>query len=279
MRAWLLILVVLAACGCAPVAAPAPVDATPRTVYVRDAAALIASPPARGALLARAARHDLTAVAPYGLGPLLADPAGRAQVAAWIAELHRAGVAVVVPVAGTDRVAALVALVDASPGVWLDGVVTELEYWNQAARADGLVALEATLDALRAAGPRLAPGHDLRVGAYLGYPTAAEAAELATRLDFVFLDYSVASPAEAWRHVHPRGGALRDRFAWFARAGVEVWPIFYAAGEVDMRAALVRVGEAGVEARFRADLAADPDYHDLAIAGFCYFTLEALPAP
>ncbi len=277
-RRWLLSLaVMLFACRCAPVVTPAPDRATPRTAYVQDGAALIASPDARAALVERIAGHQLSGVAPYQLAPLLVDAQGRTRIAGWIDEVHRAGAQVIVPVAGRDRIAALARVVAEHPGTWIDGVVTELEYWNQPDRATGLTALVELLDALIAAGPALAPGRTLRIGAYLGYPTAPEAAELATRLDFVHLDYSVASPRDAWPHVHAKGGPLRERYAWFAQAGVEVWPIFYATGEVDMAASLTTLGLAGVEARFRADLAADPAYGQLAATGFAYFTLEAVP--
>jgi hypothetical protein len=79
--------------------------------------------------------------------------------------------------------------------------------------------------------------------------------------------------------VHARGGPLRDRFGWFARRGVAVWPIFYARGEVSMGEALRAHGLAAAEARFHADLAADPELSAFRVAGFAYFTLEALPDP
>jgi len=278
-RRWLLTIAVLVfACRCAPVAAPTPAaPAIARTAYVRDGAALIASPDARAALVDRLAHRQLRGVAPYQLSPLLVDAEGRTRLAAWIDEVHRAGGQVIVPVAGIDRVGALAQVVAEHPGTWIDGAVTEFEYWNQTDRAGALAELLRLLDALAARGPELAPGRGLRIGAYLGYPTAAEAAELAARLDFVHLDYSVASPRDAWPHVHAKGGPLRDRYAWFAEAGVEVWPIFYATGEVDMAAALGALGLGGVEARFAADLAADPAYGQLAATGFAYFTLEAVP--
>ena len=108
------------------------------------------------------------------------------------------------------------------------------------------------------------------IGVYLGSPTIAEAARLASAIDFAFLDYSVRTPVGAWA----RG---RDRFAWFAQAGVQTWPIFYATGEVDMRAALVAGGPQRAEGQFAADLAADAEYSGLEIAGFVYFTFEAMP--
>ena len=58
---------------------------------------------------------------------------------------------------------------------------------------------------------------------------------------------------------------------------VEVWPIFYATGEVDMAAALRASGIDAAEARFRDDLAADPELGDQHVTGFVYFTLDAMP--
>lgn len=278
MTRWLLTIVVLTfACHCAPIAPRVTPSFPARTVYVRDGAALVASSTARAALIERLARRQLRGVTPYQLSPLLVDVAGRRRLAAWIDEVHRAGGEVIVPVAGIDRVTALRQVIAENPTTWLDGAVTEFEYWNRPDREVARAEFRALLEAIAAAGPALAPGRALRVGAYLGYPTADEAAELAPYLDFVHLDYSVASPRDAWAHVHAKGGALRDRFAWFAEAGVEVWPIFYAVGEVDMAPALTELGLAGVEARFQNDLGADPDYHQLAVTGFAYFTLEALP--
>jgi len=279
-RRWLLTIAALVfAWGCAPVttAPPPATPATARTAYVRDTPALIASPTARAALAERLAARQLTAVAPYHLAPLLVDADGRTRLAGWIDEVHRAGGQVIVPIGGADRIGPLTQVIAEHPGTWIDGAVTEDEYWNRADRAAALTELLDLLDALGVAGPALAPGRGLRIGAYLGYPTAAEAAELAARLDFVFLDYSVATPRDAWVHVHAKGGPLRDRYGWFAQAGVEVTPIFYATGEVDMAASLEAFGLNGVEARFEADLAADPAYGQFAVTGFAYFTLEALP--
>jgi hypothetical protein len=177
-------------------------------------------------------------------------------------------------------VRALARLVEEHPRVWFDGLVTEHEYWNRVDRAaalDELLALLATMRAQAAAWT--VDGRSPAIGAYLGYPTAAEARRLAAAVDFVFLDYSVRTPARAWHHVHGRGGPLRERFAWFARAGVDVWPIFYAAGEVDMQPALRAEGLAGAEARFREDLAADAELGERRVTGFVYFTVEALPDP
>ena len=269
--------IVLAACRCTAVSAPTAATDQARAVYIRDAAALIADPVARAELGARLERREFVTVAPYGLGPLLATPATRATLAAWVDEVHAHGAQVIAPVAAPSRLDALGALVAEHPGTWFDGVVTEAEFWNRADRAAAFAEFLGLIAAMRGQALALAPGRELRVGAYLGYPTAVEAEQLAAALDFVFLDYSVASPAAAWSHVHARGGPLRARFAWFASAGVEAWPIFYAAGEVDMAAELRAVGVAGAEARFRADLAADRDFAALAVAGFVYFTLESLP--
>jgi hypothetical protein len=222
-RSLLTLAALVFAWGCAPVTtAPPPVTpATARTAYVRDTPALIASPTARAALAERLAARQLTAVAPYQLAPLLVDADGRTRLAGWIDEVHRAGGQVIVPIGGAARIGPLTQVIAEHPGTWIDGAVTEDEYWNRADRAAALTELLDLLDALGVAGPALAPGRGLRIGAYLGYPTAAEAAELAARLDFVYLDYSVATPRDAWVHVHAKGGPLRDRYGWFAQAGVE----------------------------------------------------------
>lgn len=278
LRTLLCVAVIIAtACRCTPSATPRASGAPGRGAYVRDAAALVGDRTARSALRERVVTGEIAIVAPYGLGPLLATPADRAALAAWLEELRGAGAQLVAPIAASSRLDELAVLVGEHPAAWFDAVVTESEYWNAADRARGFAAMQALVADMHAHGTRLAPGHTLRVGAYLGYPTEAEAAELAATLDFVFLDYSVTSAAAAWSHVHARGGPLRDRFAWFAGAGVEAWPIFYAAGEVDMTADLRSMGFDGAEARFRADLTADRDYGELPVAGFMYFTLESLP--
>lgn len=280
---WLLIvaLLALAAChGCDSVNAPRPPDELPRAMYVRDAAGLLGPEGGRAHLSDLVAAGRVADVVPYGAGPLLATVEGRVTLAGWIDELHRRGGHVIVPIAGAERLAELDRLIAEHPVIWIDGLVSEYEFWNRADRAVALDELLGLLQAMRARGARWPqPIAPLRVGAYLGYPTAAEATRLAAALDFVFLDYTVAAPELAWGHVHATGGPLRDRFAWFASVGVEVWPIFYATGEVDMRAALRSRGTSAAEARFRADLAADPDYSGLAVAGFAYFTVEAMPDP
>jgi hypothetical protein len=277
-RPWIAIVALVAlagACG-APQVSPAP----RRAAYVGDVVAVATDRGARGRVVRLVRERRITDVIPYGMGTLLASAEGRAVLAAWIDEVHAAGGRVVAPVAGADRVRALALLVEEHPAVWFDGLVTEHEYWNRVERAAALDELLALLATMRAQAAAWAvAGRSPAIGAYLGYPTAAEARRLAAAVDFVFLDYSVRTPARAWDHVHGRGGPLRERFAWFAGAGVDVWPIFYAAGEVDMQAALRAEGAARAEARFRQDLAADAALGDRRVAGFVYFTVEAMPDP
>ena len=257
------------------------VRATPkrRAVYVRDASALTATPRSRNRLDQLLDRRQVTDVIPYGLGPLLETVAGRTAAAAWIDELHRHGARVSVPVAGHDRLRALDAMLAEHPTTVLDGMVTENEFWNRADRViafEEMIALVADMRIQAALWSR--HGHAIPVGAYVGYPTAVEASRLAAAVDFVFLDYTVGSPERAWSHVHPTG-PLRQRFAWFAVSGVEMWPIFYTAGEVDMSASLRAQGTSAAEARFRGDLAADHDLGKYPVAGFVYFTIESMPDP
>lgn len=212
--------------------------------------------------------HQISTVIPYGLGPELATPARRAVLAGWFAELRARRIRVIAPIAGSTRLRELRLLLHEHPNVELDGLVTELEYWN---RSDREAAFEELLALVREMRAMRVP----RIGVYLGYPTAAETARLAPRIDFVFLNYSVRDPAAAYTHRHPRGGALRDRLQRFA-GRVAIWPIFYARGEVEMGEALRTRGLAAAEARFTAELAADPEVTGGGVAGFVYFTLDAL---
>jgi len=251
-----------------------------RAAYVRDLGALVADDAARARVLRLVRERRITAVVPYGLGPLLATLPGRVAIAVWIDEIHRAGGRVVAPIAALERLDDLTELHAQFAVATFDGLISEHEFWNHPDRAAALDELLALVAAMRHTAAQIGRGgRTVPVGVYLGYPTRAEAARLAPAVDFVFLDYSVTSPARAWQHVHSRGGPLRARFAWFAGAGVPVWPIFYAAGEVDMRASLLADGIAAAERRFQADLAADGAASGPGVAGFAYFTIEDLPEP
>jgi len=248
-------------------------------MYVRDAVLLTTTPPSRTRLYRLLDQKSVTEVIPYNLGPLLATAAQREGAAQWIDELHRHGARVIVPIAAAQRVKALDLLFAEHPDTWIDGMVTELEYWNRPDRAAALEEHMLLLATMRTTAATW--GHDgdtMPIGAYLGYPTEAEAARLAAAIDFAFVDYSVNDPARAWGWKRGKD-SLRRRFGWLANAGVEVWPIFYANGEVDMLAALKARGTGVAEAEFRSDQAADPDYGSLAPAGFIYFTFEAMPDP
>ena len=252
--------------GAQPIGASSvPIDQ--RAAYVRDFAAV---EPAD--LEARIQRYALTDIILYGIGPQLAnDPAGLARA---IGALRARGVRILAPVANLTRLRALVAFCRET-GVRFDGLVTEHEFWNRSDRAVAFREIEGLLVAMRAQifawG---APG--ARIGAYLGYPTAAEATRLATLVHFVFANYAVKDPERAYRHIH-KGVPLRDRLARFVKARVAVWPIFYASGEVDMRGALAARGLTTSEASFRAAQAADLELRDEPVAGFVYFTIESMP--
>ena len=249
-------------------------------MYVRDAALLTTTPPSRARLDRLLDQRAVTDVIPYNLGPLLATIPQREGLALWIDELHRHGARVIVPVAGHDRLRALATMLAEHPRTWIDGMVTEVEFWNRPDRTiafEELIALVADMRISAALWQH--GGRALPIGVYLGYPDATESVRLAAAIDFAYVDYSVDAPARAWTWVHAKGGPLRQRYGRLASAGVDVWPIFYAAGEVDMLAALRADGTGAAEARFSADLAADPDFSRLAPTGFVYFTFEAMPDP
>jgi hypothetical protein len=271
MSRLLLMSVVLLAC-----ATTRPPESAHRAVYVKDAATLLASASERARLDGAIRDRHVTEVVPYGVGAMLATPELRAQLDAWIVQLHTEGAQVIVPVASADRLAALIAFVAEYPAARLDGLVTEFEFWNRTDRGPALDELVALLDAMRNQHAAWARGPG-RVGAYLGYPTADEAERIAGAVDFVFLDYAVTTPERAWAHVRGTSNSLRERFGWFATTGVKVWPIFYAAGEVDMQASLQVEGAGVAEQHFTSDLAHDPQLGATKVAGFVYFTFEALP--
>ncbi len=250
---------------------------TPRAAYVADTPTLIADPTARARLTAAIAAHTYTEVIPYKLGALLGSVTSRAALAGWIEEIQDAGGAVTVPIAGTDRIDAVAKLV-AEQSIHLDGLVTELEFWNRDDRTVAFAEMLALLDAMRAHTVDWgSPRKPLVISAYLGYPSAAEAAQLAARVDRVLLNYSVRSPADPWSSKTRRMLVLRRRFEMFAGLDVAIWPIFYSTGEVDMRATLRAKGTVAVEAAFRDGLATQPDLAKTAVPGFAYFTLEAMP--
>lgn len=245
-----------------------------RAMYVQDPAALMVRGAAHDRLIALLDSRAVTDVVPYGLGPLLENAGGRIIVAMWIDDLHARGARVIAPIAGTNRLVALDALFHEHPGSYLDGVITELEFWNGDDRAASFATMLALIGEMRT---RVATwgNRALRVGAYLGYPTTAEATQLAAVLDFVFLNYSVTAPERAWSKSHAASGSMRSRYAAFA--SIERWPIFYATGEVDMRAALKSRGIAAAERTFLSAVAADPQLSRFPPAGFAYFTFEAMP--
>ncbi|MGE0402729.1 MAG: hypothetical protein AB7T06_38855 [Kofleriaceae bacterium] len=232
--------------------------------------AVLSSGALRDRLSASLESRTITDVVPYGLGPLLENPGGRAALAMWIDDLHARGARIVLPIAATSRLVALDGLFREHPASYVDGVITELEFWNaedREAAFAGMLALVSEMRARRSTWGNRA----LRVGAYLGYPTDREAARLASELDFVFLNYSVTSPERAWSKTSATG-SLRARYAAFR--SIERWPIFYATGEVDMKPALASRGPAVVERVFVRDSARD---RERAPEGFAYFTFEAMP--
>lgn len=249
-------------------------------MYVRDAVLLTTTPPSRARLDRLLDQRAVTEVIPYNLGPMLSSLQEREGLALWFDELHRHGARVIVPIAGHDRLRGLASMLAEHPDTWIDGMVTEVEFWNRADRAIAFEELIALVADMRISATLWQHGgRAMPIGVYLGYPDQAESTRLAAAIDFAYVDYSVDAPARAWGWVHAKGGPLRQRFGRLAAAGVEVWPIFYAAGEVDMVAALRADGTGAAEARFRADQTADPDFGRLAPAGFVYFTFEAMPDP
>jgi hypothetical protein len=218
---------------------PARSDGPPRRLlYVADAHRIVGHGAAEEALLQRAAAWDVGELALYGLGPLLepSEPSAQA-LAAFSQRARAAGIGLVAPVAGVDRVDALERFERAHPDARFTGWVTELEYWNRCAEARN--GRRPCFRELRSLVERMSASADRRVdrpwiGVYLGYPTRAEARWIARSVDRVFLGYPGRSPVVA---TAPRRDILRSpdhRLARFAGARVAIWPIVYARGEAPM---------------------------------------------
>jgi hypothetical protein len=224
------------AAACAHPSTLAPPLERDRAVYISDPAPLLAHADAFAANLR--SRH-VAVVITYALGRLLATAESRTTLAAWIDGLHAHGVRVMAPIAGAKRLAELQTLISEHSSTWFDGLVTEFEFWNRKDdRAAAFAELVALVASMRASEPAWTHGHAGKVGVYLGRPTADEAHQLASTI------------------------------GWFAT--IPEYPIFYASGEVDMRAALATTGLDAAESRFIADAKPAP-------AGFVYFTWETLP--
>ncbi len=245
-----------------------------RAVYVTDPTSLTVDGPARRDFLALIDQKAITDVVPYGLGGLLEGRDGRRVLASWIDDLRARGARVIVPVASGRRLGALDVLFREHASTSIDGVITELEYWNATtdSRTAAFEAFTSLLGEMRAR--RSSWAHpSLRVGAYLGYPTPAEASAIVALVDFVFLSYAVNTPESAWSKTFATRGSLRARYAAFRQ--IERWPIFYARGEVVMKAAQTTRGRAVAERVFLRDSRRE---REGAPAGFAYFTLEAMRA-
>jgi hypothetical protein len=263
-----------------------------RGLYVTDATALVRDQRKQDAFLALVRAHRIDHLVLYGLGPVLQgeEAAGLSHLIRRVRE-EAAVRSVAAPVTGEERLRMLLAYGQAHPEGAFDAVVTELEYWNrcqersgalegaQTERADCFPAFLSLLKQMRvAAETEHARGRSLRVGAYLGYPNAAEVREIAAQVDYVLLNYHVRTPEAAWGHVRTDTGPLRDRFRAFLDAGVQVWPIFYARGEVDMSPWLNEHGLRAAEDVFLTQMEAElgaASRHSL--GGFQYFADDVLP--
>lgn len=265
------LLVALSACGSSDVRSP-------RGVYVTAAGPAISSRAATDQLRAFLRDCRMTHTTLYGLGPVLADESLRARLARFIDGLRAAGVEVGAPVAGSDRLEALRRFSRDFPDARFSTLVTEYEYWNAPAheRADRFAALFGLLAEMRAYADELTTAdRSVRVGVYLGYPTRDEVQRLAGLVDFAYVNYPVAHPKRAWRYGRRDVGSMRDRLAWLVDAGIEVWPLLYARGEVHMGGWLADRDLADAERVLLADQSRDVDLAPASLGGFYWFAYPA----
>jgi hypothetical protein len=224
--------------------------------------------PSSTRLLAFVEAHRMVEVALYGLAPLFGDSAGEARLASFINAARARGIEVAAPVAGADRVDALIAYAANHPEAPFATWVTELEYWHDCETETGLrpcyASLEDLLVRMAAGAARVQPRP--RLAAYVGHPTPVEAEAIGRHVERVLVHHYGTDPVEA-------ASRLPDRSLDFG-AGVEVWPILYARGHVPMGEHLEAHGLDDTETAFRRAL--QQQRPELTLGGVQYFDFEAL---
>ncbi len=177
-------------------------------------------------LLSFAAQHGVRALTLYNLISILADEAKAKQLAAFMAKARGRGIRKIEAVGG------------ASSGFWqqlaafhqnnarFDGLVTEIEFWNDSASFETFLE---RLEAIRALDLRRADGEALPLAAYVGWFDAQQADLFIPKVDRVLIHAYVKNPKTAWRYVSQRARFI-DAANQAHGAKVEIAPIFSAEG-------------------------------------------------
>jgi hypothetical protein len=218
------------------------------------------------ALLSFASEHGIRSLALYDMYPILGDAGRRAALVSFMSRARAMGILRIEAIGGVgletwDRIAAF-----HRDDARFDGLVTEIEFWNESAT---LAQLTAVLDHVE---PLAIP-----ITVYVGWVEASDVQAIAHRIDRVYVHAYVNDPSTAW-------GYVDDRVLMFQAASpaLEIWPIYsaedteHAAGSEHFMGEWLRdhsIEEA--EATFMADYEASGA--TIAITGhqfYDYFFLE-----
>lgn len=177
---------------------------------------ILGDAPKEDALLSFANEHAIRSLALYDLGAILGDTDLRAALVSFMERARAMGIQRIEAIGGTDlaqwdRIHTFHR--DEAP---FDGLVTEIEFWND----------QATLAELIAVLEHVEP-FDIPVAVYVGWLDAAQARAIAPLVDRMYIHAYVDDPSTAW-------GYADDRILMFqaenAAQGlsVDVWPIYSA---------------------------------------------------
>ncbi len=182
-------------------------------------------------LLDFARTHEITTLTLYDLGSILDDRALSEALIAFAARARAAGILRLEAIGAADAAAwDRIAAFQRTHGTF-DGLVTEIEFWNGDVTFAELTRL---LDDLRALGLADARGAPLPLAVYVGRFDAAQALELARRVDRVYVHCYTRSGESTFDYGRERFQLLAAASTMTGRA-LDVLPIFSAEG-VDFRA-------------------------------------------
>ncbi len=175
-------------------------------------------------LLAYASAHEIHSLSLYNLYAILGDTTLREQLTAFMARARLQGITRFDAIgdgtlAGWDRIAEFHA--KAAP---FDGLVTEIEFWNESATRDELLT---TLQYVRELGLETSSGQPLPLAVYAGWFDGEDAAAIAPLIDRMYVHAYVDSPDRALGYVEERMALLQAEND-AQGLSLEVWPIFSA---------------------------------------------------
>jgi hypothetical protein len=187
---------------------------------------ILGDPAKEAAVLTYIGAHRIDSLALYDLGAILGDPALTADLVSFLNRAATQGVVDVNAVGDTTQSAWDAIATFQKQNALLDGLLTEIEFWNPGVTFQQFTA---TLQYMRSLGVQGRSGNPIRIASYIGWPTQAQVDALVPLVDRLYVHVYVTSPDQAY-------GYGQQRFRYIASANaqlgthVDVWPIFSAEG-------------------------------------------------